>query len=480
MTSMTVVPLSPACGAEIKGVDLTKPLSDAQVAAIKHAWGKHLVLVFRGQTLSQDQQLRFAAYFGELGTRKKAPEKLRHRAEGIQQDHEKVLLVTNIKVDGEPIGAFGDGEFWFHIDSGYSAKPYNYTFLHALELPSTGGNTLFSNMYKAYEAVPPALKAKLKGKRALHIHEYNRAKQASHSGDLSGTPHAYHPVFITHPETRRKSLFVDRLMTVAIEGVDADESAAMLRELYDIGERREFLYEHVWQLGDFLMWDNRCTIHARTDFPKGERRLLRRCTVEGAALYEEPRLPALENFIANLRGVWAAHPDDETRMKAAKPLLEAFVMDESVKAHSRAWPSTEGRKNLRLYVDPDYEFVINAVVRVPGRTGSVHDHADAWVLYGIVDGAESLERYDRIDDASRSGYAEIRLASVTTGTQGKVDLVAPYAIHAEQGGPARSAAVILRSRPLGEGTVLQNSYDAKAKTVTQRYGPEQIPYELRF
>jgi alpha-ketoglutarate-dependent taurine dioxygenase len=281
-----VTPLSSACGAEISGVDLTRPLSHEMVQAIKDAWGKHLVLVFRGQKISQDDQLRFASYFGELGDRKKAPEQLRSRAEGIQQDHKKILLVTNIKVDDRPIGAFGDGEFWFHIDSGYSPRPYKYTFLYAIELPSTGGNTMFANMYKAYEAVPPALKEKLKGKKALHIHEYNRAKQASFSGDISGIPHCFHPVFITHPDTGRKTLFVDRLMTVRIEGVSVAESDAMLAQLYDIGERREFIYEHVWKLGDFVMWDNRCTIHARTDFPKHERRLLRRCTVEGEPLHE--------------------------------------------------------------------------------------------------------------------------------------------------------------------------------------------------
>src|SRR3954454_10560751 len=118
-----VTPSSSACGAEIKGIDVTRPLSAAEVQAIKDAWGKHLVLVFRGQKISQDDQLRFASYFGELGDRKKAPEQLRSRAEGIQQDHKKILLVTNIKVDGNSIGAFGDGEFWFHIDSGYSPRP---------------------------------------------------------------------------------------------------------------------------------------------------------------------------------------------------------------------------------------------------------------------------------------------------------------------------------------------------------------------
>jgi len=286
LLNIVVTPLSPACGAEISGVDLTKPLSKSTVETIKDAWGRHLVLVFRGQSLSQEDQLRFASYFGELGNRKKAPAQLRSRAEGILQGHEKVLLVSNIKIDGEPIGAFGEGEFWFHIDSGYTARPYKYTFLYALELPSGGGNTLFSNMYQAYDAVPPALKEKLKGKKALHIHEYNRDKQASVLGDITSTPHHCHPVFITHPDTHRKSLFVDRLMTVRIEGLSKQESDQLLQQLYDIGEQREFIYEHIWQDGDFLMWDNRCTIHARTDFPKTERRLLRRCTVEGTELFE--------------------------------------------------------------------------------------------------------------------------------------------------------------------------------------------------
>ena len=281
-----VSPLSAACGAEIKGVDLTRPLSAPTIRAIKEAWDRHLVLVFRGETLSQDDQLRFASYFGELGDRKKAPEQLRSRAEGSQQENQKILLVSNIKVDGKAIGAFGEGEFWFHIDGGYTPRPYRYTFLYAIELPSIGGNTMFANMYKAYEAVPAVLKEKLHGRKALHIHEYNRAKQAGHTGDISSIPHYYHPVFITHPDTGRKTLFVDRLMTTRIEGVSQDESDAILSELYDIGERREYIYEHVWKLGDFLMWDNRCTIHARTDFPKEERRLLRRCTVDGGPLYE--------------------------------------------------------------------------------------------------------------------------------------------------------------------------------------------------
>jgi predicted metal-dependent enzyme (double-stranded beta helix superfamily) len=190
------------------------------------------------------------------------------------------------------------------------------------------------------------------------------------------------------------------------------------------------------------------------------------------------QLPVFQKFIGDLRTIWAAETENQRRMGRAKPLLETLVKDQTLKMHSASWPSTEGGKNLLLYVDPEHHFVVNAVVRVPGRTGSVHDHADAWVLYGVLDGSESLERYDRIDDGSRPGFAEVKLSSVTTGAQGKVDLVPPHAIHAEQGGPTRSVAIIVRSQKLGQGTVLQRRYDTTAKTVVEQYGPTQVPYEL--
>jgi predicted metal-dependent enzyme (double-stranded beta helix superfamily) len=192
----------------------------------------------------------------------------------------------------------------------------------------------------------------------------------------------------------------------------------------------------------------------------------------------DARLPVFDRFVNELRGIWAAESENQRRMERAKPLLERLVKDDGLKAHSAAWPSTEGHKNLLLYVDPDHHFVINAVVRVPGRKGSVHDHADAWVLYGVLDGTESLERYDRVDDGSRPDFAEVKLASVTTGSQGKVDLVPPHAIHAEQGGPTRSVAIIVRSQRLGQGTVLQGRYDPKTNARTEGYGPTQVPYDL--
>lgn len=182
-------------------------------------------------------------------------------------------------------------------------------------------------------------------------------------------------------------------------------------------------------------------------------------------------------FIDGLRAIWAAKSDNKSRMEAAKPLLEQLVRDNGLKALSANWPSTEGGKNLLFYVDPDHGFAINAVVRVPGRKGRPHDHGDAWVLYGVLDGQESLERYQRVDDGSKPGYAEIKMTSVTTGSQGKVDLVPPHDIHAEQGGDARSVAIIIRSQKLG-GTNIQHGYNVAEKTVEERYGPRQIPYEL--
>jgi predicted metal-dependent enzyme (double-stranded beta helix superfamily) len=188
------------------------------------------------------------------------------------------------------------------------------------------------------------------------------------------------------------------------------------------------------------------------------------------------RLPAFQKFIDRLREIWAAEPDMRRRMERAQPLLRELVGDADTQKRSADWPSTEGRKNLLFYVDPDYGFAINGVVRVPGRRGSVHDHASAWVLYGVLTGAESLERYRRVDDGSKPGYADIELTSVTEGSSGKVDLVPPWDIHAEQGGPGRSTAVILRSEKLGE--VDQNTFDRETGKIATGPGPSQIPYEL--
>jgi predicted metal-dependent enzyme (double-stranded beta helix superfamily) len=188
-------------------------------------------------------------------------------------------------------------------------------------------------------------------------------------------------------------------------------------------------------------------------------------------------LPAFEKFIQGLRAAWAELPDVEARMKKGQRLLEELVNDQSLREASKTWPSTEGRKNLLFYEDPDYGFAINGVVRVPGRKGSIHDHAHSWTAYGLLDGTESLERYRRVDDLSKEGYAKLELESVTEGKPGKVDLVPPFDAHAEQGGPTRSVAVILRSERVS-GKVLQGSYSRENNTVRRIDGPMNIPYEI--
>lgn len=189
------------------------------------------------------------------------------------------------------------------------------------------------------------------------------------------------------------------------------------------------------------------------------------------------QLPVFEKFIQDLRATWAEVPDMEARMKKGQQLLEALVKDEGLRQASKSWPSTEGRKNLLFYEDPDYGFAVNGVVRIPGRKGSIHDHAHAWTAYGLLDGTESLERFRRIDDRSKEGHAELELESVTQGTPGKVDLVPPFDIHAEQGGPTRSVAIILRSERVA-GKVPQGSYSMEGNLYRQIEGPTNIPYNI--
>ena len=192
---------------------------------------------------------------------------------------------------------------------------------------------------------------------------------------------------------------------------------------------------------------------------------------------ETKRSRAFAKFIQDLRSAWAELPDMEARMKRGQKLLEELVKDESLRQASKQWPSTEGRKNLLFHEDPEYGFAVNGVVRVPGRKGSIHDHAHAWTAYGILDGTESLERFRRVDDGSREAYAKLELESVTEGKPGKVDLVPPFDIHAEQGGPTRSVAIILRSERVA-GKVLQGSYDKETHTVRRIDGPTNIPFEI--
>ncbi|MEC7488296.1 MAG: TauD/TfdA family dioxygenase [Pseudomonadota bacterium] len=275
---LKVEKLDAPVGAEIHGLDLRKNLAPDLVDKVMQAWYEHQVLVFREQDLTPRELVSFTEQLGEPG-RPRMPSRAVHDL--VDDLPVEVMIVSNIRIDGKPMGLPHDGEMWFHSDMCYTEFPHNGTMLHAVELPSTGGNTLFADMYAAYANLTPHVRERLSEKRALQVHDYKRTERPGADLDLSKVGNYAHPVFITHPETGRKAIYVNRLMTAHIEGLETEEGNALLDELFSVSEDPSIVYEHVWKVGDLVLWDNRCITHARTDFPETERRLLRRTTIVG-------------------------------------------------------------------------------------------------------------------------------------------------------------------------------------------------------
>ncbi len=272
-----VVPLTKHIGAEIRGIDLREKPSAETVQAIYQAWLDHLVLIFPGQELSQEDLIRATGFFGEISALSRPP---KYFPKGYSKLLPGIMMISNIRENGEPIGALPDGEMMFHHDMIHAEVPSKATLLYSMEIPSSGGNTLFASGYAAYDTLDPAIRARLEGKKALHHYNYGSTIR----GDNRGTEafaEREHPVFRTHEDTGRKAIYVNRLMTVKVLDMPEDESERLLNAVYDHAERQEFVYEHVWRVGDLLLWDNRCSSHARTDFPSTERRLMLRTTVQG-------------------------------------------------------------------------------------------------------------------------------------------------------------------------------------------------------
>ena len=276
--TLEIVPLSPTMGAEIRGVDLSRPLDAAAASALREAWLEHVLLVFRGQELDDGALRRSADWLGD-------PAEISMPVDRRGDDDASIALISNIRDEaGAPIGALGDGDMWFHHDNSYTEAPDKATWLYAVELPGRGGNTLFGNCYRAYEALPERLRRSLSGREVLQVYDYT-LKQRPDLGDLDGVPQCWQPAVVVHPVTRKKALYVDRLMTAAIGGYDRAASEALIEEICVYTERID--YEHVWRPGDYVIWDNRCSVHARTDFPDLERRLLKRGKVAGEKLIPE-------------------------------------------------------------------------------------------------------------------------------------------------------------------------------------------------
>lgn len=276
-------PLSQALGARVLGIDASQPLPPETVDRLLNIWYEHGVLCLPGQSLNEIEQVRFGEHFGELATTQGEYQ--------ISKTHPAIMYITNEKENGEYVGALPDGEMFFHSDMCYVEKPSKATMLFAMNIPKEGGNTLFANMYKAYECLPEEIRERIQGLRAVNSYEpgtsaptdasRKEARGAARSADYRSYTH---PMVCTHPQTGRKALYVNRLMTEYIEGLSATESERLLEYLFDFQERPEFIYEHRWTPGDLLIWDNRCTLHARNNFDASELRKMRRITVKGEAI----------------------------------------------------------------------------------------------------------------------------------------------------------------------------------------------------
>ena len=277
-TRLEVVPLTKHIGAEIRGIDLRDDLDGDTVEAIRKAWLDHLVLVFRGQQFGQEELIRVTGYFGDIGPLSRPP---KFFPKGFAKLLPNIMMISNIRENGETIGALPDGEMNFHHDMIHNDLPHKGTLLYSVEVPSHGGDTLFASGYAAYDTLDPAVRDRLEGRKAFHHYNYGTTIRGDTSNAVAAFHEAVHPVFRTHDETGRKAIYVDRLMSMKIVDMAAEESDRLLDAVFDHAEKPEFVYRHVWRVGDLLVWDNRCSSHARDDFPSDQRRLMLRTTVRG-------------------------------------------------------------------------------------------------------------------------------------------------------------------------------------------------------
>ncbi|WP_244123639.1 TauD/TfdA dioxygenase family protein [Burkholderia gladioli] len=277
-----MLPFDGALGAEIVGLDLSRPIGEDDFARIHRAHLDHHVVVFRDQRITPDEHVAFSARFGPLQ---------RHvLAQFALPGHPEVLIVSNILENGQPIGLGDAGHFW-HSDLSYKEKPSLGSLLHAQELPAEGGDTLFANMHLAWDALPEALKREVEGRRAEHTYLARYAElQARSPWRPNLTPEQIaqvkavdHPIVRTHPETGRRALFVSEHFTTRIVGLPEDESRALLDELFAHCVRDEFVYRHQWREHDLVFWDNRSLMHLAAGTPDHLRRKLYRTTIEGDA-----------------------------------------------------------------------------------------------------------------------------------------------------------------------------------------------------
>ena len=284
MSAIQIKKIGEALGAEVSGVDASKPVSADTFAAIRKAWLDNLVIRFRGQKLTDPQMLEFSRLFGELDPPGPNP-----YGKPFLPRHPEMNVISNVKEGGVPIGGLGDGEAIWHSDMTYVDTPPSAALLYALELPAEGGDTYWANMYLAYEALPADMKKRIEGLKAIHDATYNsagiRRKGYDDVTDPRRAPGAHHGLVRRHPETGRKCLFLGRRRNSYIVGLPLEESEALLDALWAHATQPRFAFCQQWQVGDLMIWDNRCTLHRRDPFDPNARRVMHRTQIKGDRPY---------------------------------------------------------------------------------------------------------------------------------------------------------------------------------------------------
>jgi len=278
---ITVTPTGAGIGADVSGVDLANCTAE-QAVEIRQAWINHQVLRFRGNKLDDDALANFSAHFGEL---EGAPIGFKNRV--YNTDRPEVTVISNIKIDGQAIGGLGDGEAEWHSDMTYIDLPPDASALYSLEVPTSGGDTWFMNMYHAYNSLPEDMKAKLEGLTCKH--DATRSSDGrlragfEESYSREDLPGAIHPLAIKHPESGRKALYLGRRLNAHVMELSEEESDKLLDALWEHVRASAQTWSQQWQVGDLVMWDNRCTMHRRDAFDPNSRRLMHRTQMKGSA-----------------------------------------------------------------------------------------------------------------------------------------------------------------------------------------------------
>ena len=272
-------PTGAALGAEMPGIDL-REIDDPTFAAIHQAWIDHQVLLFRGQSLTDDDLIAFSRRFGGLDH---AP--IQENGRRFVDGYPEIYVVSNVMVNGEAIGSLGAGEAVWHTDMSYLPDPPKASMLYALEVPPSGGDTSFCSMYAAYEGLPDDLKSRIEGLSCKHDGTYNSGgyvrQGVTPSDDPRQSPGMPHPVVCRHAESGRRGLYLGRRRNAYLMGLSLAESEALLDALWAHVEKPEWRWTHQWRVGDLVLWDNRCTMHRRDPFDPASRRIMHRTQIKG-------------------------------------------------------------------------------------------------------------------------------------------------------------------------------------------------------